>query len=145
MPRLNLSINQEIFDQLQAEANEKGLTVNNMVYSILEQKYSQSGFDYIVALDCLKKEAESMKGEFTLADLPTFKGVEELLLETNSKETPAQVRARLGKMFNDSIKSGAFKDIDRAVIVEEDGSQKAKMLARAAVYASKLSEAMKGE
>lgn len=81
-----------------------------------------------------------MEGEFTLADLPTFKGVEGLLIETNSNETPAQVRARLGKMFNDSIKSGAFKDIDRAVIVDKDGSQKAKMLARAAVYAKRFTE-----
>ena len=140
MPRLNLSINQEIFNQLQSEASKKGVTINNLVYSMLEQKYGQSGFDYIVALDNLKKEANAMEGEFILADLPTFKGVEGLLIEANSNETPAQVRARLGKMFNDSIKSGAFKDIDRAVIVDKDGSQKAKMLARAAVYAKRFTE-----
>lgn len=36
MPRLNLSINQEIFNQLQSEASEKGVIVNNLVYSMLE-------------------------------------------------------------------------------------------------------------
>ena len=44
-----------------------------------------------------------MDKEFTLADLPTFADVNEVLVEYKIKESPAQIRARLGKMFNEAL------------------------------------------
>ncbi|SDB44736.1 hypothetical protein SAMN02910298_02219 [Pseudobutyrivibrio sp. YE44] len=143
MPRVNLSISQEIYDKLQADAESRGLTVNHMVYSLLEEKYGERGFDYVMALDCLKQEAESMQGDFILSDLPTFKGLDEVLVEMQAKESPAQVKARLGKMFNEAVKQGAIKDINRSVVIEQDGTQKARTLSRAAVYAKKLADLKK--
>ena len=58
------------------------------------------------------KEAKKMDKEFTLSDLPTFAGVNEILVEREIKESPAQVRARLGKMFNEAVRKGTAKGID---------------------------------
>ena len=60
-----------------------------------------------------------MDKEFTLADLPTFSDVGEVLVEYKIKESPAQVRARLGKMFNEAVRQGTAKGVERATTVKD--------------------------
>lgn len=145
MPRVNLSLNEAVYGDLKAEADDKGISVNNLVYSILKDRYGYNGFDILVEFENLKREARAQKGFFSLHALPTFQNLEKKLENTGYPESAAQVRARLGRMFQDAVEKSLVWDIDRAVTVDQDKNEVAKTAARAAVYASKLSDAMKGE
>lgn len=85
-----------------------------------------------------------MDKEFTLADLPTFEDVNEVLVEYKIKESPAQIRARLSKMFNEAVKKGTAKGVERATTIK-DGEEQLKFYCRAAVYVNKLNQIKKGE
>jgi hypothetical protein len=142
MPRVNLSISPSLYKQLQKAANKDNVTVNNLIYKLLEKEYGDSNmYDYVIALDAMITEAKAMDKEFTLSDLPTFATVNDVIVEYKIKESPAAVRARLGKMFNEAVKNGYVKGIGRAVIVEKNGDERLKFLSRAAVYSKKLSAA----
>ncbi len=139
MPRLNLSISQELYDKIAAVALDNQKTVNHEVVDFLEKEYlGKTSYDYSTALDNLKKEAAEMPIEFTLADLPTFKNIEADL--ANSPELqPTVVRAKLGKMFNEEIKRGNVLNIERAT-QKVDGEERLRFLSRAAVYINKINE-----
>ena len=143
MPRVNLSLNESVYRDLKAEADDKGISVNSLVYSILRDRYGYNGFDILVEFENLKREARAQDGFFSLHALPTFQNLETKLQNTGYPESPSQVKARLGKMFMDAVDKGLVWDIDRAVSIEHDGTEKARTASRAAVYASKLSEAMR--
>ena len=137
MPRVNLSISQDLFDQIEKAAKKENITVNYYICDMLEERFGKrTVYDYTSALANMIREAKSMDKDFTLADLPTFACVGEVLDEYKIKESPAQVRARLGKMFNEAVRKGSAKGIERAV-VEKDGKQEFKFLSRAAVYTNK--------
>ena len=74
-----------------------------------------------------------MKKEFTLSDLPTFSDVDQVLTENRINESPASVRARLGKMYNEAVRKGTAKGVERA-LVNRNGVEELKFLNRAAVY-----------
>ncbi len=134
MPRVNLSISQELYDQIEKAAKKENITVNYCICEMLEEKFSKSTvYDYSTALTNMIAEGRTMEKDFTLADLPTFAYVGDVIDEYKIKESPAQVRARLGKMFNEAVRKGTAKGIERAV-VEKDGKQEYKFLSRAAVY-----------
>ena len=61
-------------------------------------------------------------------------------IENHIKESPASVRARLGKMYNEAVKKGVVKGVERAVVMK-NGVEQLKFLCRAAVYSNKLSKA----
>jgi len=141
MPRVNLSISQELYDQSKKAADDNFLSVNNMIVNELEKAFSVGNvYDYSYAMESLIKESEDMKAEFTLSDLPTFKNVDRIIIEYGIKESAASVRARLGKIYNEAIRNGLIKGIDRAN-VNKDGEMEAKFLSRAAVYVKKIDDA----
>lgn len=134
MPRVNLSISQELYDQLQKEAEKGNITVNHLILSILEDKYcNQSSIDYVALLDKMISESKDMKGDFVLADLPTYASIDGMLIERDAKISAASVKARLGKMYNEAVRKEVIPGVDRA-LTEKDGVQELKFLSRAAVY-----------
>ena len=122
----------KIWDKLQA------MHLNSVIATVSwELVEPQEGkFDFTLVDDMIA-EAKTMKAEFVLADLPTFAGVNDVLIEYDIKESPAQVRSRLGKMFTEAVKKGNAKGIERAVI-ERNGVEEFKSASRAAVYCNKL-------
>ena len=138
MPRVNLSITQELYDQIEKAAKKENVTVNYYICDMLEERFGKrTVYDYTLAINNMIAEAKTMKAEFVLADLPTFAGVNDVLIEYEIKESPAQVRSRLGKMFTEAVKKGNAKGIERAVI-ERNGVEEFKSASRAAVYCNKL-------
>ncbi len=141
MPRINLSINEDLYKQLQKVADKQKVTVNSLILEAIEEKYStRVRYDYTTALKLMISESRKMDGEFTLSDLQTFKDVDQVLIENHINESPASVRARLGKMYNEAVKKGVVKGIERAVVMK-NGVEQLKFLCRAAVYCNKLSKA----
>jgi hypothetical protein len=137
MPRVNLSLSQEIYDRIEKEAKKQNVTVNYYVSEMLEERFGKRiTYDYGAAVGEMIKEAGKMEKDFTLADLPTFSYVSEIIKEYKIKESPAQVRARLGKMFNEAVRKGTAKGIERATTVK-DGKKQLKFYCRAAVYVNK--------
>ncbi|SDH69897.1 hypothetical protein SAMN05421493_10380 [Pseudobutyrivibrio sp. 49] len=133
MPRVNLSINQEMYDKIKHQAEIQGISVNNMIYSQLQKQYGDDEFDYIVALDCLKQEASEQSGYFSLWELPTFQEIS----NQGKKESPEQIRARLGKMFHDSVKNGQVWDVMIHKGKIDVPQHKSKRPGRAVIYAKK--------
>ena len=115
MPRINLSMDAQLFNLLQADADMHNCTVNVYLVSILEQIYKQNPFDYQAALKTLENEAKlQSKGiEFTLADLPSFSKISVVEAEKANLK-PSIVRARLGKMFNQLVKEGKVGNVIRS-------------------------------
>ncbi|SFU87605.1 hypothetical protein [Butyrivibrio sp. M55] len=143
MPRVNLSISEDLYKQLQKDADKRNITVNNLILDMIEDKYNPSiRYDYTLALNNMISESKKTQGEYTLSDLPTFKNVEQILIENHVSESPASVRARLGKMYNEAVKKGSIKGIERAV-VNRNGVEELKFLCRAAVYYNKLNKPRK--
>ncbi len=96
MPRINLSISEDLYKQLQKAADKQKITVNSLILETLEDKFNTAvRYDYTAALKLMVAESKKMEKEFTLSDLPTFADVEQVLIENNIKESPASVRARL--------------------------------------------------
>ncbi|MBR2913828.1 MAG: hypothetical protein IKK51_02860 [Oscillospiraceae bacterium] len=133
MPRINLSIDDDLFTAMQNAANQSGCTVNVLVVSILETLYKQTPFNYSSALATLEEEAKSQpyNQDFTLVDLPSFKEISVAKAE-NANLKPSVVRARLGRMFNTRIKEGKVGNVKRSV----DGQGNLKFISRTAVYAN---------
>ena len=138
MPRVNLSISQELYDQLQKDAENRNITVNHLILRVLEEKFNnQSCIDYVALLDKMISESKEMTGDFVLADLPTYSGIEGLLIEIDAKISAASVKARLGKMYNEAVRKKVIPGVNRAII-EKNGVEELKFLSRAAVYTKLL-------
>ena len=134
MPRINLSISDDLYEQLLEAARQENITVNYVVCETLEEKFGKrTVYDYTYALTNMINEARTMEKDFTLAELPTFADVGEVLDEYGIKESPAQVRSRLGKMFNEAVRQGNAEGIQRAVVIK-NGVEEPRFLSRAAVY-----------
>lgn len=134
MPRVNLSISQDLYDKLQGEAEKRNITVNHLIVSVLQEKYGSKGkVDYIVMLDKMIDESKEMKGDFVLADLPTYAGINNILIEMNTEVSAASVRARLGKMYNELVRKSVIPGVNR-VMIEKNGVKEPKFASRAAVY-----------
>ena len=72
MPRLNLSITQELYDSLEKAAENNNTTINMLVLNVLESMYAEKvTYDYSIALQSLIEESKEMKSEFTLSSRPT--------------------------------------------------------------------------
>ena len=137
MPRLNISVTQELYDKLEKAAENDNTTINMLVLNVLESMYVKKvTYDYSIALQSLIEESKEMKSEFTLSDLPTFANIEVTTMD-NGYLKPATVRARLGKMYNEAVRNGKVQNIERAVI-EKNGKAELKFISRAAVYLKKM-------
>ena len=137
MPRLNLSITQELYKKKKKAAENNNTTINMLVLNVLESMYAEKvTYDYSIALQSLIEESKEMKSEFTLSDLPTFANIEVTNMD-NGYLKPATVRARLGKMYNEAVRNGKVQNIERAVI-EKNGKEELKFISRAAVYLKKM-------
>lgn len=137
MPRVNLSINQEMYERIKRQADVQGISVNNMIYNQLQKQYGSGEFDYIVALDCLKQDAMEKDSYFCLWELPTFKNIEKMTNGSESNESPEQIRARLGKMFHDAVKNGQVYDVEIYTGKTDALHWKTKRPGRAVVYTKK--------
>ena len=75
--RINLSIDDELFNALQKDATTNGCTVNVYLITILEKLYKQHPFDYQTALATLESEAKNQPVgvDFTLVDLQSFQDI----------------------------------------------------------------------
>ena len=75
--RINLSIDDDLFNSLQKDATANGCTVNVYLITILEKLYKQNPFDYQSALSTLEMEAKNQPigVDFTLVDLPSFQDI----------------------------------------------------------------------
>lgn len=143
MPRVNLSISQSLYDQIEKAAKKENVTVNYYICEMLEEKFGKSVvYDYGAAISNMIDEGKKMDKEFTLADLPTFSYVSTVIKDYKIKESPAQVRARLGKMFNEAVRKGTAKGIVRAV-VKKNGKEELKFSSRAAVYVNAAGKSKK--
>ena len=137
MPRVNLSLPQELYDRIEKSANKENITVNYYICEKLEEMFGRNDtYDYTVAVGNMIKEAKKMDKEFTLSDLPTFAGVAEFLKEHEIKDSPAQVKARLGKIFNEAVRKGTANGVVRATTIK-NGEEQLKFYSRAAVYVNK--------
>ena len=116
MARINLSIDDDLFELLQEDADKHNCTVNVYLITILEKLYKQSPFDYQQALITLETEAKKqpMGVDFTLVDLPSFTEISVVKAE-DSNLKPSIVRARLGKMFNSRVREGKVGDVTRSL------------------------------
>jgi len=134
MARINLSIDDDLFNALETDANEHNCTVNVYLITLLEKQYKQNPFNYEDALKTLEKEAKAQKLNtyFTLVDLPSFSEISVAKAEQANLK-PSIVRARLGKMFNRRVAKGMVGNVSRAF----DSSGNLKFDHRAAVYICK--------
>lgn len=131
MARINLSIDDGLFAELESDANSHNCTVNVYLITLLEKLYKQSPFDYESALTTLETEAKQqpINQEFTLVDLPSFTEISVAKAE-NANLKPSVVRARLGKMFNSRVRNGKVGTVVRSL----DSNGDLKFVSRTAVY-----------
>lgn len=131
MARINLSIDDDLFELLQGDANEHNCTVNVYLITLLEKMYKQNPFDYQTALETLEEEAKSqpIDVDFTLVELPSFAEISVVKAE-DANLKPSIVRARLGKMFNSRVREGKVGHVKRSM----DANGDLKFTSRAAVY-----------
>jgi len=131
MARINLSIDDDLFDLLKEDAEKHNCTVNVYLITLLEKLYKQNPFNYQAALETLEKEAKNQPfgKEFTLVDLPSFSEISVVKAE-DANLKPSIVRARLGKMFNSRVRDKKVGDVIRQL--DENGDLK--FISRSAVY-----------
>ena len=120
MPRINLSVDDALFIELEKRAMSKKTTVNLLIIDLLENLYADSAmFNYSASLKTLVDEAEIYAenhengDEFTLANLSSFTNIS-IVQAGKSNVRPTMVRARLGKMFNAKVCNGNVKGVARA-------------------------------
>lgn len=156
MPRVYLTLEQELFNRIDEDANKNNLTMNLLMQNLFERIYMGGlnyetlvekigldtiGFNYTAALNELIKETnERDNGEFTLAMLDSFS---KQCISTVEKGylQPSTLRARLGKLYNSAVKNDMNKAINEKVLlgveraVDDNGNLKFK--SRNAVYVKK--------
>ncbi len=124
-------------DRIKAEAEEAGISANQIMIRALEERFQgEVSFDYSAAMEKLVREAQSrpVGEEFVLADLPSFTQVSVVTAEKGQMR-PSAVRARLGRIFCRAVSQGRVPDIARATMTRSgEEPPKLKFLARAAVY-----------
>ncbi len=131
MPRINLSLDDNLYSSLQADAKKKGISTGTLILMLLEQLYSPKSFNYQQALRILEQEAQEYKPDtpFVLHQLPSFRTICVAQAEEAALK-PSIIRARLGKMLNRRIAEGKLCGVSR----KKDGNGNLEFLNNAAVY-----------
>lgn len=145
MPRVYLTLEQELFEHIEEDANKNNITMNLLMQNIFERIYMGGlnysdivekigidtvGFNYTAALTELINDTKKREdGKFTLVELDSFS---KLCIATseNGYLQPATLRARLGKLYNSAVRNNNVPCVKRA---KKDNGE-LKFLARAAVY-----------
>ena len=141
MKRVNLSIESELFDKLNAVAQSKILTVNQLIIKILEGldydevPGNKNAFDFDNGLEKIIKELNKFpdKKEFTLVELESFSCIEVSKAEKGYVQ-PSTIRARLGRNFNAAVREKKVPFVKRVKAVDKAGNIVLKFRNRAAVY-----------
>lgn len=136
MPRVNLSLSDELFSQIEEVAKKDNTTVNLVILNNLEKMFLRERIDYNAMLNQLLIEIDLLPDdttEFTLYDLPTFRDISMSKI-TDGSIKPSPIRARLGKAFNELERRNGIKGVSRASITKKDGTTALKFSHRAAVY-----------
>lgn len=99
MPRINLTITDELFAALQTEANKKNIPVNLVAVETLEKLFIKETIDYSEFIKKLLDEIDTLpreQTEFSLFDLDTYNaiGMSEIC---DGKIKPSTLKARIGK------------------------------------------------
>ena len=134
MARVNLSMDDKLFELLVQDSNKHNCSVNVFIISLLEKLYKQEPFNYEMALATLETEAKAypIEKDFTLADLPSFQEISVAKAEKAGLK-PSIIRARLGKQFNIRVQNGKVGDVVRST--NEKGNLI--FISRSAVYIRK--------
>ncbi len=137
MPRINLSISNELFSAMEQTANKKNIPINLVAISALEQIFLEEQVDYTELLNKMLKDIDNLpkeKKEFILFDLPSFKSINVATCKDGIVK-PTTLRARLGKAFNELVRTDSVKGVSRATTIDIHGKEALKFDHRAAVYA----------
>ena len=116
MKRLHLTLDDRLFDEIQAVAETKGIPPTSLVVGNLEDLYLRNeAVDYEGLLNTLCEEAKQRPLEvpFLLAELPSFG---DLIISSAEKAhiSPSPVRARVGKSFNAAVRNKKVGNVQRA-------------------------------
>ena len=129
MPRVYLTLEQELFERIEEDANKNNITMNLLMQNIFERIYMGGlnysdivekigldtvGFNYTVALtELIYDTKERADGEFTIGDLDSFS---RLCIATseNGYLQPTTLRARLGKLYNSAVRNDIVPCVERA-------------------------------
>lgn len=121
MKRLYLTLDDRLFEEIQAAAEKKGIPPTSLVVANLEDLYLRNeAVDYEGLLNTLCDEAKQKPFDepFLLAELPSFS---DLIISSAEKAhiSPSPVRARIGKSFNAAVRNGKVRNVKRAT--RDDG------------------------
>ena len=121
MKRLYLTLDDRLFEEIQATAEKKGIPPTSLVVANLEDLYLRNeAVDYEGLLNtlCYEAKQKSSNEPFLLAELPSFSG---LIISSAEKAhiSPSTVRARVGKSFNSAVRNGKVENVKRAT--RDDG------------------------
>ena len=125
MPRIHISLNGKLYEEVLKESKEKGVSTSNYVYNLVAKQFDDTGFDLLEEFQNLKKEAEEMSketdGKFSFNDLPTYKNIEEKLKNSKCPESAKQTKIRLSMMFreNADAEDWVFENNGRYMVVEK--------------------------
>lgn len=136
MPRINLTISDDLFNALQNEARKKNVPVNLVAVETLEKLFVKETINYSAFIKSLLEEVDKLprdKTEFCLFDLDTYNsiGMSEI---SDGRIKPSTLKARIGKAFNELERTVGFKGIHRAYTTDKQGNKVLKFNHRSAVY-----------
>ena len=113
-------------------STNKNVTVNLLIIDVLQDLYFESSpINYEEALNKLIEETKEFSNNtvFSLLDLPYFSEMGVAKVD-NRVIKSASIRARLSKVFNETVREGIEPDVKKAVTNEGE----LKFKSRAAVY-----------
>lgn len=124
--RINLSLENKLFDLISKQADSNKVSINTEIISILEKIFYEQPFDYSSALNAIINEIPlviKQGEEFLLNKLPCFLEVSTGTLDTSTHNyIPSIYRARLGADFKNAVKKGLVPNV--TIAINADGSEK---------------------
>lgn len=136
MPRINLSISQQLFNELQVAANAKKVPVNLIAVQALEQLFIKQTVNYSAFITQIEKDIDALpkeKNEFILSDLDSYTTLSISTVD-NGEIKPSVLRATIGKAFNELVRNNSIKGVTRTYTTGRNGKQTLKFSHGAAVY-----------
>lgn len=133
MARLNLTLSDEFYSVIDADAKEKGVSVNNLVYNVLVHHFIDTDFDILEEFEKIKKEASEREGNYSLNDLKSFQDLDDKLKESNYPESLPQVKSRISLMFKNSVEYTIHTE-NGDYTIHQDENDKEKTYDRAVSY-----------
>lgn len=136
MPRVNLSLDQHLFNELDQLAKRNQISINLVILKILEGIcYNNQSINTVQALKEIIEETEKLEdGEkFQLRDLESYNKYT-VATGVLGRVQPSTIRGRLSKEFNKAIDTGRITHIKQIKVMDKNGNRVAKKLGGASVY-----------